>query len=471
MTQTLGANLSDGRLRGATLCQTLHWLATDQMDAERLTETYLDAIARENPTLGAYLATQPEVTRAEAAAAASRRRKGGVIGRLDGLPISIKDSFDAAGWGTSAGLPARAARGVTDDAVAVARLRAAGAVILGKTNLDEGALGAVTTNLHFGPTQNPFRFGFTAGGSSGGAAAAVAAGHCVAALASDSLGSARIPASYCGVAAIKPTYGEISVRGLVPAARRLDTVALIARGISDLAVLLQVLSGYDREDPRSRKRRVAFAPPDWEPGRLRSASLPNLAELGCASEVIDLFENALEALHRELGERITVSFDDYPFDRARRAGFFLMEAEMLSTFADELADTRRPVSPAFRQMLDWAASKSAADYVVADRLLDASVLKARHVFDQVDVLVLPTTPQGAFPLDASRPANQAQFTAFANLSGCPAVSIPMGLLAGGMPIGLQFVGPPGSDLRLLELAEVCAAALDATPDYPVTLPP
>lgn len=467
MNETSDARLDERRVRGASLCQTLHWLASGQIDAERLAAIYLEAIACENPATAAYIAVQPPTTRTEAAAAAARRQGNGPIGRLDGIAVSVKDSLDVIGWPTTAGLPARPARVAAHDAAAVARLRSAGAVILGKTLMDEGALGAVTVNPHYGATQNPFRTGYTAGGSSGGAAAAVAAGLCVAALASDSLGSARIPASYCGVAALKPTHGEISARGLIPAARRLDTVALIARDVGDLTVLLQVLSGYDPDDPRSRQRRVALSPPDWEPGCLRSGVLPNLAALGCTPAVVGLFENALEMLRRELGELAMVSFDDYPLERARRAGFFLMEAEMLDTFADDLADPKQPVSPAFRQLLDWAASKSAADYVAADRLLDASMLKARRVFSEVDVLLTPTTPHAAFPLNGPAPADQARFTAFANLSGCPAVSIPMGQLADGLPVGLQFVGPPGSDLRLLELAEVCAATLDAAPEYPV----
>jgi aspartyl-tRNA(Asn)/glutamyl-tRNA(Gln) amidotransferase subunit A len=151
----------------------------------------------------------------------------------------------------------------------------------------------------------------------------------------------------------------------------------------------------------------------------------------------------------------------------RRAGLLLMEAEMRNTFADDLADTVHPVSENFRRMLDYAARKSAADYALADRILDFAVLKARRVFSRVDVLVLPTTPQGAFPVDAPVPPSQADLTAFASLSACPAVSIPMGTLPDGMPIGMQFVGAPGSDLRLLELAEVCASALDAAPTYPV----
>jgi aspartyl-tRNA(Asn)/glutamyl-tRNA(Gln) amidotransferase subunit A len=333
--------------------------------------------------------------------------------------------------------------------------------------MDEGALGAVTNNPHTGATHNPHRQGYTAGGSSGGAAAAVAAGLAVAAVGSDSLGSIRIPASYCGVYALKPTHGEISARGMVPAARRLDAVGLLARSVADLTVLLQVLAGYDADDARSRRRRVALSPPDWEPGNLRCGLLPDLAAVGVQPEVIDVFEAALAKLPRELGTRRKVDFDDWQFGPTRRAGLLLMEAEMLGTFADDLADTEHPVSPRFREMLGYAARKSAADYAVADRVLDAATLKMRRLFAQVDVLVLPTTPQGAFPLDAPVPDSQADLTSFASLAGCPAVSIPMGTLPNGLPVGLQLVGARGSDLRLLELAAVCAATLDAEPNYPV----
>jgi aspartyl-tRNA(Asn)/glutamyl-tRNA(Gln) amidotransferase subunit A len=360
-------------------------------------------------------------------------------------------------------LAGRASRIAQLDAHAVGRLRAAGAVLIGKTNLDEGALGASTNNPHFGPTHNPHRHGYTAGGSSGGSAAAVAAGLAVAALGSDTLGSVRIPASYCGVCALKPTHGEISARGLVPAARRLDAVGVIAREVGDLAVLLHVLAGYDADDPRSRRRRVALSPPDWEPGELRTGVLPNLEAIGVQPVVVEVFDAALVKLRHELGTRRVLDFSDWHWQKMRRAGLLLMEAEMRRTFADDLDES----SPTFRAMLDFAARKSATDYVAADLLLDASVLKARRVFAQVDVVVLPTTPQGAFPLDQPAPDSQADLTAFASLAACPAVSIPMGTLPDGMPIGMQFVGAPGSDLRLLELAEVCAARLDAAPAFPV----
>jgi aspartyl-tRNA(Asn)/glutamyl-tRNA(Gln) amidotransferase subunit A len=457
--------IADIDLRRATLCQLLHWLASGRVQAGRLAEVHLHAIERINPGLNAYVGLSPALT-LEQARSAELRRRDGVIGRLDGVPIALKDNFDIAGWPTRAGLPGPGVP-ATHDSHVVARLRASGAVLIGKTNMDEGALGAVTRNPHYGATHHPQRHGYTAGGSSGGAAAAVAAGLAVAAIGSDSLGSVRIPASYCGVFALKPTQGEISARGMTPAARRLDTVGLLARGVDDLTVLLQVLAGYDADDPRSRRRRVALSPPDWEPGKLRCGMLPDLSALGVQQDVIDVFDAALAKLDRELGECRKVDFDDWHFARARRAGFLLMEAEMLGTFAAQLADTEHPVSPPFRHLLDYAARKSAADYAAADRVLDAATLKMRRLFAQIDVLITPTTPQGAFPLDGPVPDTQADLTSFANLAGCPAVSIPMGTLPNGLPIGMQLIGARGSDLRLLELAAVWSATLDAAPDYPM----
>ncbi|WEN14931.1 amidase [Rhodanobacter sp. AS-Z3] len=457
--------IADLDLRRASLCQLLHWLATGRVQPQALAEVYQQAIERLDPQLHAYVDHRSGLLQ-DQAELADRRRRDGVIGRLDGIPLAVKDNFDIAGWPTRVGLPARG-KPVHDDAHVVARLRASGALLLGKTNMDEGALGATTDNPHFGATHNPHRHGYTAGGSSGGAAAAVAAGLAVAAVGSDSLGSIRIPASYCGVYALKPTHGEISARGLVPAARRLDAVGLLARSAEDLTVLLQVLAGYDADDARSRRRRVAFDVPDWEPGHLRTGLLPDLAAVGVQQDVIDVFEAALAKLPHALGDRRTVDFADWDFARTRRAGLLLMEAEMLGTFAADLANAERPVSDRFRQMLGYAGSKSAADYAVADRVLDAATLKMRRLFSQVDVLVLPTTPQGAFPLDGPVPDSQADLTSFASLAGCPAVSLPMGMLPNGMPVGMQLVGARGSDLRLLELAAVCSATLDADPLYPV----
>jgi aspartyl-tRNA(Asn)/glutamyl-tRNA(Gln) amidotransferase subunit A len=458
---------NDNELRGAAAFQQLHWLASGRIDSTQLTAAYAAAIERENPRLNAFLARDPSAAE-QASASDARRRQGSTIGRLDGLAVAIKDNLDVAGLPTTAGLPGRRTRVAGADASAVARLRSAGAVILGKTNLDEGALGTFSANPHYGAVQNPLRTGYTAGGSSGGSAAAVAAGLCSFALGSDTLGSIRVPASHCGVYALKPTHGEISTRGMVRAARRLDCVGILARSVGDLSIVMQVLGAHDPADPRSRRRRVPLATPDWEPGRLRSAFARDLGALGVVPEVRAVFDAAVARIGSALGQRAEVDLSDHDLGRTRRAALLVMESELGVELADDLADTAHPLSPRLRSMLGYAKAKSAVDYAAADRLLDATVLKARRVFENIDVLVLPTVSHGAYPLADGERANDADLTAFASLAGCPAVSLPMGFLPDGLPVGLQLVGRPGADLRLLELAEICAATLDATPAYPLT---
>lgn len=466
MSDTIANRLDERELRGATLCQILHWLAASRIDSQHLTRSYLDAIRATAGSLNAFTALDCDGAIAQAQASDKRRAAAAPIGRLDGITVAIKDNIDVAGLPTSCGLPGQRAA-ATEDAQVVAQLRAAGAVIFAKTGVDEGVLGADGSNAHFGDVHNPWRHEYSPGGSSAGAAAAVAAGLCTLALGSDSLGSCRIPASYCGVYALKPTPGEISTRGMRTAARRLDCVGLLARGVDDLAVALHVLAGYDARDARSRQRRIDMALPDWEPGKLRVGVLGDLSHWGVEANVAELFANALTLLQHELPNRQIVDFDDYSITRARRAAFFLIEAEMRNTYADALDDAKNPLSPRLRKWLDFAATKSASDYVAADRMLDGAIEKSRRLFSRIDVLVTPTTPQAAFAHAADVPANQADFTCFANLAGCPALSLPMGTTARGLPVGLQLLGPPGSDLRLLELGQVCAATLDTTPNYPV----
>lgn len=458
--------MDENELRGAAAFRQLHCLASGRIDATTLAGACSTAITRENPVLGAFIASDPTLA-GQAAASDARRHDGHAIGRLDGLCVAVKDNIDVAGLPTTAGLGSRRARIAQADASVVARLRAAGALIVGKTNLDEGVLGTSGNNPHYGAVHNPWRHGLSAGGSSAGSAAAVAAGLCSFALGSDTLGSVRIPASHCGVFALKPTHGEISTRGMVPAARRLDCVGILARAAEDLAVVLQVLARHDPADPRSRRRRVPLAIPDWEPGRLRSAFVLDLAALGVSAEVRAVFDEAIARLEGPLGRRTLVDFSDFDVARTRRAALLLMEAEMAAEFAEDLAQGPAAVSPRLRGMLDFAARKSAVDYALADRLLDATVLKARDVFAGIDVLVLPTVANGPQRLDAPERAGDADLTSFASLAGCPAVSLPMGTLPDGLPVGLQLVGAPGSDLCLIELAAICAATLDSVPRYPV----
>ncbi|MGB0134552.1 amidase [Dokdonella sp.] len=466
MTDSQEAELSSRLLRGASTFQLLHWMASGRLTPSRLCAIYEKAIADENDALNAYVAL--DTTAARDADASEQRRAGNqAIGRLDGVAVAIKDNTDVAGLPTSLGLAGRATRVAESDSTVVARLRSAGAIILGKTTVDEGALGTTGTTANSGPTRNPHRPEFIAGGSSAGSAAAVAAGLCSFAIGTDTLGSVRIPASHCGVYGLRPTVGEISTSGVVPAARRLDSVGILARSVQDLAIVLQVLDAYDVDDVRSRRRRVALSPPDWEPGRLRSGFLPNLAALGVSPEVSGLFARATEALGLELGERMDADFSGYDFARVRRAALLIMESELACELESDLDDGAHPISTRLRDMLGFARHKSAVHYAAADRMLDGAVLKARQLFEQFDVLVLPTVSHGPYRIGETERANDADLCSFASVAGCPAISLPMGMLESGLPVGLQLVGAPGSDLRLLELAEVCASRLDAVPDYPV----
>lgn len=432
-------------LRHSSICRQLALLARGEICSQQLTEAYLDAAEAENAHSRAYVSIDRAGALRAAKASDERRDGGRALGRLDGIPLAIKDSLDVQGLVTSAGLAGRSKRVALRDAAVITRLRGAGAVILGKTSLDEGSLGAMGRTAHQGDVPNPRHPGKVAGGSSAGSAAAVALGLASAAIGSDTMGSVRIPAAFCGVFGLRPTMGEVSSAGLWPCLPRLDSAGPLTRSMDDLTLLLQTLSGYDPNDPRTRQRRVPLATPDWEPGRLRSGVAQDLGRLGASAAVQKAFDQALAAAAPALGQTQPVLLADFELGRARRAALLMMEAGMALSDPEDLDDC----SQRLRDMLDFARQKSAVDYARAERRLDEAVVATRRLFDSIDVLLLPTTPDLPPAIDSEEPANLADFTAFASLAGCPALSIP---LDGGA--GLQLVGPRGSDLRLLELGEI-----------------
>ncbi len=439
-------------------------LADGHSSAVELTRAYLQRIERDNPRINAYLHVDAEGALAQARLSDERRAKGRAHHPLDGIPFGIKDNIAVAGMPLTAGMQVRRGRIAAEDACCVTRLRRAGAVILGKLHLPEAALGANSDNPWFGPCHNPGRIGFSSGGSSSGSAAALAAHLCALSLGSDTMGSVRIPAAYCGVVGLKPSSGRVSQRGLLTASRRLDTVGPMARSVNDLAALLQQISGVDAFDSQSRS--VTLAHVERSPERLRIGILANSAAHGVEDDVSACFERAVERLSRLLPRRQSVSFDDVDFGRSRRAGLLLCEAEMNLVHAQDLAAHGEQFSAQLRAMLAYAGSRSAIDGAAAQRLLDESALKARRVFLDVDVLLTPTTPQPAFAFGAPVPANQADLTSFANFAGIPALSLPMGLGADGLPLGLQLLGPIGSDLQLMALGQWIEAEL-ALPVPPI----
>lgn len=448
-----GMEISADTLRHAGLCRILHALATGQVSAEALTGAYLDAIARENEARKAFVFVAPEAALSEARASDQRRAEGRPLGRLDGLPLAIKDNIDVAGMPTGLGL-AGEARPACRDAFVVERLRGAGALVLGKTTLDEAAMGTLGRNPLVGDVPNPAVPGRVAGGSSAGSAVAVASGLCAAALGSDTMGSVRIPAAFCGVVGHRPTVGELSASGLASALRRVDCVGVLTRNVACAAPLLQVMAGYDPEDPRSRRRRVPLAPPDWQADRIRVGVVADLDSLGVDRVAAQHFGTAVGRVSGLFRQSTPLELDVAALEiaAARRAALLLMEAEILAAHDSALA----AASPGLLGLLNFAKRCSAVDYARAARRLDALVVQVRRLFERFDVLLLPTVPMAPPLLGSEEPGNLADLTALASLGGCPALSLPL-----GEGHGLQLVGAPGSDLRLLELGEVMEAVIGA----------
>jgi Asp-tRNA(Asn)/Glu-tRNA(Gln) amidotransferase A subunit family amidase len=435
-----GASVAEG-LRFASLEETRAALDSGALSALALTRVYLDAIAAE-PTLGAYIHVLDERALRAAAESDLRRAQHRALGPLDGIPVAVKNNIDIAGVPTTAGMATRRERVADRDATVVKRLRDAGAVVLGTLNMHEAALGATNDNPHYGRCRHPRDREFTPGGSSGGSGVAVAAGLCVAALGTDTMGSVRIPASYCGA---------LSLNGVVPVSRRLDSIGVLTRAVGDLKPLLDALAGYDALDAGSSAERAAaaLAPSKGDLRRLKFGCIANLAAADVRPDIEQRFLEALDALNLN---PVTISFADYDFGRYRRSGLLVCEAEMLIAHLDDWADRRELFSGELKRLLTWAESKRALDLAKADLSIDQAVLKLRQVFERIDVLLTPTTPQTAFRFSEPTPANQADLTSVANLAGLSAVSLPMGTLD-GWPIGFQLLAPAGRERQLIGLAE------------------
>jgi len=413
--------------------------------AREALEVYLDRIARHGATLNAFLTVPADSARA--AADAIDRRSGAPLGALAGVPIAIKDNLDVAGLAATAGIGAMRGRVAERDAACIARLRAAGAIILGKTNLDEAAFGATNDNPHFGRCYNPHRFDCTPGGSSGGSAAAVAAGLAAAALGSDTLGSVRIPASYCGCVGFKPTRGAIASAGLMPLSASLDQIGVLARSVADCAAVFDTI----RE------------PADLSVGPLDDTNIGVASGFDVAAEIAAASDRAAAALAASGCSPSRVALADIDLGRVRRAGLLVTEREGAQVHARLLADPQSGISRALRDGLAYGAAQTPERIASERALLDETARRLDALFASFALLLLPTTPQTAFPFASPTPSNQAQFTVLANAGGFPALSVPAGLSSAALPIGIQIVGPRGSDALVLAAGAACERALGAFP--------
>jgi aspartyl-tRNA(Asn)/glutamyl-tRNA(Gln) amidotransferase subunit A len=420
-----------------------------RVSARDAVDCYLERIARHGSELGAFLAVSGTAARDAAASLDRRRREGSPLGALAGVPLAVKDNLDVAGLPTSVGMVALRGTMPERDAVAVERLRAAGAVPLGKTSMDEAAFGATNDNPHFGRCRNPHRLDFTPGGSSGGSAAAVAAGLAAAALGSDTLGSVRIPASYCGCAGFKPTRGSIPTAGLMPLSVSLDEIGVLARSVGDCAAVFEAIRDAGSGAVGSRS--------------LVRARVGVLAGLDVAPEIAAATARtaaALKASGCDVGECDLAGIDP---GRVRRAGLLIAEAEGARVHARLLSDPASGISKSLREALAYGAAQAPERIAQARAVLHEARQGLDALFASVDLLLLPTTPQTAFAFTSPAPSSQADFTALANAGGMPALSLAAGLSSEGLPLGVQLVGARGADALVLEAGHACEAVLGFFP--------
>lgn len=365
---------------------------------------------------------------------------------LGGVRFALKENIDVVGFPTQAGLGV-APPPATADAPCVARLRAAGGVLAGQTAMDEAAFGGTTDNPHYGRTPNPRRDDVTPGGSSGGSAAAVASGAVRLALGTDTLGSVRIPAAYCGIVGFKPTFGRIDVTGVVPLAPSLDHVGIMADQVETVVRAFRAIA-----EPAAAATR--------DPGRRPVLGIPEgLSAVELEPAVRAAFDRSLAALSKHGFAVQPVAMRGWVPVRARKASLLVIESEAAVIYARWLDDADAPLSDRLKTFLRFGRD-CGADRLAEARLELAHVRTASDLaFAQVDLLVMPTCPQVAFPFAAKPPVNQAELTALANIAGVPAISLPVA--TDGLPVGLQLVGPRGADERLLTVAAEVEALIGA----------
>jgi aspartyl-tRNA(Asn)/glutamyl-tRNA(Gln) amidotransferase subunit A len=421
-----------------------------------LTRRCLQRIEKLNSELNAFITVTAEPALKEAHAAEAEIAKGKWRGALHGIPVALKDLIDTAGVRTTAASAVFKDRVPGEDAEVVCRLRAAGAVIVGKNNLHEFAYGGSSLVSFFGDVRNPKNTEHIAGGSSGGSAAAVAAGLCYAAIGTDTAGSIREPAALCGCVGLKPTYGRVSARGVIPLSWSLDHVGPLTNCVADAAIMLEAIAGYDALDIGSANVPVA----DYVSGLDESMNdlrvgVPRVYFFeDLEHEVAEAVERALKAIKnlvREVRElRLEVSEDRT-----------VQGAETYAFHAGNVAKTPEVYQPETLRRIRSGERFAAVEYIQRRRELEEARRHAAEIFADVDLLVMPTTPMPA-PATAElkqdpaalRPAELKLLrnTRPFNVWGLPAISVPCGVTTSGLPIGLQIVGPPWREDLVLRMA-------------------
>jgi aspartyl-tRNA(Asn)/glutamyl-tRNA(Gln) amidotransferase subunit A len=431
-------------------------LRQKEISPVEIAQACLERVERLNPALNAFITVMAESALAEARAAEAAIARGKWRGPLHGVPIALKDLIDTAGVLTTAASALYKDRVPAQDAEVVRRLRDAGAVIIGKNNLHEFAYGGSSLVSHFGDVRNPWDANRIAGGSSGGSAAAVVADLACAAIGTDTAGSIREPAALCGCVGLKPTYGRVSSRGVIPLSPSLDHVGPLAGSVADAAIVLQAIAGYDRADLTSADVPVVdYAGALTERAKQFRVGVPRAYFFDDLDpEVAAAIEHALRGVQTLVAEVKEVQLN-IPTDRTLQA------AESYAYHAENIAKNPELYQPETLRRIRTGERVSKEEYIQRRRELEEARRGIGDLFAEVDVLVTPTTPMPA-PLIADLKANPEALrpaelkllrnTRPFNVWGLPAISLPCGFTQSGLPIGLQIAGPHWREDLVLRLA-------------------
>ena len=447
-----------------SIVETGELLRKGQLSPVELTKNCLAQIEKLNPTLNAFITVTAELALTQARAAEVEILSGHWRGPLHGIPLALKDLIDTADIRTTAASALFKDRVPAEDAEVVRRLKEAGAVLLGKQNLHEFAYGGSSMISYYGEVHNPWDPARIAGGSSGGSAASVAAGLGYGAIGTDTAGSVREPAALCGVVGLKPTYGRVSVRGVIPLSLSLDHIGPIARTVSDSAVMLQVIAGHDANDAHSTDVPVPDYVAELRDGvkQLRIGVPRKFFYEDLDPEIASAVEQAIGVL-RTLGCDLSEIEIDVPTDRT------LQTAESYAYHAKFASRTPKLYQPETLRRIRRGEDISAAEVEQRRRELKQIRSEIHKVFDGVEVLVTPTTPVPAAAINELKQDPELlrphellllRNTRPVNVWGLPAISVPCGFTTAGLPIGLQIIGPQWREDIVLQLAYAYEQATD-----------
>ncbi|HHU60840.1 MAG: Asp-tRNA(Asn)/Glu-tRNA(Gln) amidotransferase subunit GatA [Bacillota bacterium] len=456
-------------------------LESKQVSSEEVAQKYLNRIKEKDSEINAFITVDEDGVLQQARAADQRRAQGSPLSKWDGIPIAIKDNISTQGLLTSCASKFLSNYKPVFDATVVSKLKQAGLPIIGKTNLDEFAMGSSTEYSTYGATCNPHDIERVSGGSSGGSAAAVAAEMIPWALGTDTGGSIRQPASFCGVVGLKPTYGRVSRFGVVALAPSLDHVGPLAKSVEDVAILFSLLAGSDPGDSTSAQI-GPFAVPSWDGSVVKGLKIGVPEEFfstGLNSEVEQAVRNSLKMLEEQGATLIPISLasNAYAIDTyltivtaeassslARFDGIRYgerVDAEDTNTMYAKSRAAGFGTEVKRRIMLGTyvlSASQYEAYYEQAQKVRTIIKQEVSEALKQVDVIITPTTPTPAFKIGEKRDPLELYlsdlYTAIANLSGVPALSLPCGTTSAGLPMGVQVMGDYFSEELILQVGSL-----------------